>query len=521
MLRFQALLALTVLLAAESSAQCPVADPAFGPIANGGQGFNFASYGATGHLGSLVAVGEMTSAGGVPVSRAAMFDGVQWTGLNGPQQLPGYPQVVRSLDLGSGAELLLGSHNNSPNANVRAPVYRWTGAQWSPLATTAWGVGVDTAANDMALFDEGSGARLFVAGHGLGSTVLTYPLQAILRWDGAAWTWLGSGVTGTANALAVHDDGSGSKLFLATDASVLAWDGANWSDTGYGNDAYSLASYDDGSGALLYSTGLGGFRRWDGATWQAVPGALPGMNGPLAVFDDRSGAGPRLWIASNFGLRAFDGTSWTTWPMPDSGGFFRLDVASGLGGGDALVISGYVNSVDGVASKNIGVVRGCAEAVSFCAGDGTGVVACPCANSGLAGRGCDNASATGGALLTANGATQPDTLVLSAIGARPTALCIFVQGSSELAQPAVFGDGLRCVGGSLLRLYTKNAVAGATSAPAAGDVGIRQRAANLAQPIALGTTRTYQLYYRDVSATFCPEPTGGFANLSNALRVTW
>jgi len=521
MLRFQSLVALTVSLAAPGSAQCPVVDPAFAPIANGGQGLNQPSLSATGHQGALVVVGDMNSAGGTPASRAARFDGTAWTAMGVAPGTNGGPQIVKSLDLGSGPELFLGAWNNTVNANVRAPVYRWNGSAWAVLATTDWGISVNTAAYDLAVFDEGSGPRLFAAGFGLGSTVLAFPLQGILRWDGTAWTRLGTGLADTAFALAVHDDGSGPALFVATESSVMRWNGTSWSDTGAGNDTYSLASYDDGTGARLYATGLGGFRRYDGATWQAVPGALPGMSGPLAVFDDHSGAGERLWIASNFGLRAFDGTSWTSWPLADAGGFNRLEVATGIVGGDALVVTGYVSSVNGVPSQNLGVVRACTEAESFCAGDGSGVVACPCANSGLPGRGCDNASATGGALLTANGATQPDTLVLSAIGARPSALCVFVQGSSELAQPAVFGDGLRCVGGSLLRLYTKTAVAGATSAPAPGDFTIRQRAANLAQPIALGSTRTYQLYYRDVSTTFCPTPTGGFANLSNALRVTW
>jgi len=305
---------------------------------------------------------------------------------------------------------------------------------------------------------------------------------------------------------------------------VQRWDGVSWTATGYNARATSLATFDDGGGAWLYATGLGDLRRWNGGTWPTVPGAAPGtFNGPLAVFDDDSGAGSRLFVGSNAQgvLRSFDGASWSSRAVGSASGIDRLDVAEGLVGGDALVVCGSVTTFEGLPSQNIGVLRGCADTQSFCAGDSTGAVACPCANSGSPGRGCENASATGGALLTANGATQPDTLVLSAVGARPSALCVFVQGSTELAQPVVFGDGLRCVGGSLLRLYTKTAVLGATSAPAPGDFTIRQRALNLGQPIVLGTTRTYQLYYRDVSTTFCAAPIGGFANLSNALRVVW
>ncbi len=42
----------------------------------------------------------------------------------------------------------------------------------------------------------------------------------------------------------------------------------------------------------------------------------------------------------------------------------------------------------------------------FCFGDGTQSLACPCGNTGIAGHGCDNSSATGGALLTSSGATS-------------------------------------------------------------------------------------------------------------------
>jgi hypothetical protein len=73
----------------------------------------------------------------------------------------------------------------------------------------------------------------------------------------------------------------------------------------------------------------------------------------------------------------------------------------------------------------------------------------------------------------------------------------------------------------LKRLYIKNAVGGATSAPAPGDPSITTQSANLGDTIAPGSVRIYQTYYRDPSLTFCPSPTGNTWNVSNGVRITW
>ncbi|MBK7645032.1 MAG: hypothetical protein IPJ19_18630 [Planctomycetes bacterium] len=161
------------------------------------------------------------------------------------------------------------------------------------------------------------------------------------------------------------------------------------------------------------------------------------------------------------------------------------------------------------------------SASAFCFGDGTQATACPCANNGAAGRGCQNSASTGGAQLLASGSTSPDTLVLSSDGELPSVLTIFLQGNAALATPAVFGDGVRCVGGSLKRLYTKNAVAGTATAPAPGDPSVSARSAALGDTIGSGTQRWYQAYYRDPNLSFCAAPPGSSWNVSSGLRIDW
>jgi hypothetical protein len=166
--------------------------------------------------------------------------------------------------------------------------------------------------------------------------------------------------------------------------------------------------------------------------------------------------------------------------------------------------------------------RACGPGATFCAGDGSLGTPCPCGNTGVAGRGCANSQAgSAGAWLTANGTTSPDTVVFTASGEMPAALSIVLQGSLEIVAGVTYGDGVRCAGGTLKRLYTKNAVSGVVIAPGPGDPSVTARSAALGDPLAPGTTRVYQTYYRDPAPSFCPSPNGNTFNVSSGYRLTW
>lgn len=157
----------------------------------------------------------------------------------------------------------------------------------------------------------------------------------------------------------------------------------------------------------------------------------------------------------------------------------------------------------------------------ICFADGALSLECPCGNTGWIGRGCNNSAATGGAQLTGSGSTSPDTVVLTSSGELASALSIFLQGDSVRPQPATFGDGLRCIGGTLTRLYVTNAVLGTASSPRVGEPPITARSAALGDPIAPGSSRGYQVYYRDPDVAFCPEPRGNTWNVSSGVTITW
>jgi hypothetical protein len=165
--------------------------------------------------------------------------------------------------------------------------------------------------------------------------------------------------------------------------------------------------------------------------------------------------------------------------------------------------------------------RLCSDPVgtAFCAGDGS-LADCPCQNNGAPGHGCDNSIGTGGARLVASGTTSPDTVVLLVSGELPSAFTLFVQADAVVS-PVHFGDGLRCVGGTLKRLYAKSASMGLASAPGISDLPITVRSAALGDPIGAGETRNYFAYYRDPSGSFCPAPSGATFNATNAFSIVW
>ncbi len=153
-------------------------------------------------------------------------------------------------------------------------------------------------------------------------------------------------------------------------------------------------------------------------------------------------------------------------------------------------------------------------ATAFCFGDGTGL-ACPCGNTGSAGNGCANSLNANGGNLTSSGSASigADTLALIGSG-MPNSSALYFQGSGTLGggNGVAFGDGLRCAGGSVIRLGTKSNTAGGSQYPTGTDLSVSVRGLNTA-----GAFRVYQVWYRNAAA-FCTTST---FNLTNGVSLTW
>ena len=138
---------------------------------------------------------------------------------------------------------------------------------------------------------------------------------------------------------------------------------------------------------------------------------------------------------------------------------------------------------------------------------------CPC-NSAFGGYGCPNSvRPEGGRLISAGQASvSADTVVLYGSG-MTNSLVIYFQGTGILYSSAPYGDGLRCIAGSLRRIGAESNMNGSSRYPGPGDVPISIRGAIPA----LGGTRYYQALYRDAAA-FCLPQT---LNATNGVMLHW
>ena len=159
----------------------------------------------------------------------------------------------------------------------------------------------------------------------------------------------------------------------------------------------------------------------------------------------------------------------------------------------------------------------------YCSPGLSGTIACPCANppSG-AGLGCNNSDNTGGAGIGAVGSASlaTDTIVISTYGQKLTSTTVLLQGTAQNTTGLVFGQGVRCVAGTLKRLYVRAASAGGVSLPAAGDASISARSAALGDVLSAGAQREYMAYYRDPTVSGGCAATSTF-NATSSGRLTW
>jgi trimeric autotransporter adhesin len=482
----------------------------------------------------------------------AKWDGAQWSSVGSP--LTGFNNTVRALsvfDEGSGPRLFAGGDFTAAGGLPATRIARWDGTAWSELGPS--GVGISGTVHALASFDDGSGSALYAAGSFASAGGVS--ASCIARWNGTTWSQVGGGLNLRVWTLTVFDDGSGPALYAGGEFTtaggnfahhVAKWDGSAWSAIGPAGGIIDgtvsvLTVHDDGSGPALFAGGefvtvagtpANRIAKWNGTSWSALGSGTDAAVYALTSFDD--GSGTKLHAGGNFvtaggnpakRIASWNGTSWSALGGPGSGFDARVQALAvfddGADGDADLYAGGMFLTAGSVPSERFAQWHGCpATPSAFCFGDGS-LVACPCANDGLAGHGCENSASTGGALLAASGTTTGDTLVLTQADMLPTALSIFAQGSAELGSPVVFGDGLRCVGGALKRLYAKSAVLGTASAPEPGDSSISARSAELGDPLFPGDVRYYYVYYRDSSPSFCASPAGNTFNVGNALRVTW
>jgi len=372
-----------LLLVVHAAAQpCAIA---WNPLGSGiGLQNSFVSAMASFNSGSgpaLYAFGSFTSAGGMPASGFASWDGSRWTApIGGGGGGAESPANLMVFDAGSGPSLFLAAGGT---------VQRFTGTSFASI-----GAAPRPIATTLAVFNDGTGPALYAGGP------VSAPYNGIGRWNGTTWSTVGGGVSGSGSVavtvLGVYDDdgpgpqppalyagGTFSTAGGVPASGIAKWNGSAWAALGAGlggnpvtppvpPQPHSMAAYDDGSGPALYVSGYfltaGGapaqsLARWNGSAWSTNFGATFNEDDATAmqVFDD--GSGPALFLAGasasnagvlRYGIAKWNGVSWS-YPSTNPDLFYQgLALAVyDSGSGSGLYDGGRFSSIGGISANRI------------------------------------------------------------------------------------------------------------------------------------------------------------------------
>ena len=255
---------------------------------------------------------------------------------------------------------------------------------WAPL-----GAGLDDEITSLAW-----GSDTLYAG-GYFSTAGGGAASRIARWDGEAWSPLGSGVD-TVDGYVMATLAVGGKLYVGGEFdsiggvpanNIAAWDGASWTNLGAGVSAdeypcvYALAHdgtnlYAGGWFTTAGETNANYIARWDGETWHPLGNGMDGEVYALYTAGTHLYAGGYFFTAGDTNaafIAQWNGAAWAP-----AGGDFDGSVYALRTHGDKLYAGGWFTVGDGIVMTNAAVLdtgssswTNLASGIDTAAGDGS------------------------------------------------------------------------------------------------------------------------------------------------------
>ncbi len=311
--------------------------------------------------GDLVAAGDFTSIGGVAANHIARWNGSSWSPLGSGVAWPGVSASVLALAAMPNGDVVAGGWFTVAGAVNAVGIARWNGSAWSAL-----GGSVNSAVRTILPLPNGDllvGGQFGSAG---GQTAI-----GVARWDGTNWFPLGAGLrigTGLGQAYSLARTSNGDVIATGAfttaggvaAANIARWDGAAWSALGSGLSlGLGQTMLVRAAGPVVVGgqfTAAGGVpadrvAQWSGSSWAPLSG---GWNGSVHAIA-RRGNGD-LVAAGTFtsaaGVPANGVASWNgSWSPMGSGMDFvyALTVAAN---GD-VVAGGAFSSAGGAAASNV------------------------------------------------------------------------------------------------------------------------------------------------------------------------
>ncbi len=216
-------------------------------------------------------------------ARAQTFSDADWGSLGS-----GVNGVVEALTM-SGTNLYVGGEFTTAGGVAVNEIAKWNGSAWSALGSGLAPGGTGTVVRALAVI----GTNLYAGGAFSGS------VGSVAKWNGSSWSALGSGMNGCLYALAVigTDLYAGGTFTSAggVPANYIAkWDGSAWSALGSGtggNDPYVNALavigtdlYAGGSFSTAGGVTVNGIAKWDGNAWTALGSGMGAYSAYPSVY---------------------------------------------------------------------------------------------------------------------------------------------------------------------------------------------------------------------------------------------
>lgn len=256
----------------------------------GDMNFGFAEIRAIAANGTNVYVGGTFSGGftnglGFSAFGIARWNGFSWTNLGAGLRFNGTNGLVRAIAAAPDGTVYAGGIFTQAGGAGATNIAKYF-TNWQTVGTAPT-PGVNGEVLALAL----SGSDLYVGG--TFSNAGGISATSIARWNGSAWSALGTGLNGTVMTLATNgaDVYAGGKFTNAAAGitNIAKWNGSAWSALGTGvggnttndfvaaiavngSDVYVGGSFTNAGGILA-----GNIARWDGSAWFALgSGVAPG-----------------------------------------------------------------------------------------------------------------------------------------------------------------------------------------------------------------------------------------------------
>ena len=291
--------------------------------------------------GDVYAGGFFTQAGGVGANNVAKWNGTTWSIL-GTGTSNGVNGNVWALALAPNGDVYVGGNFTRAGGVAASNVAKWNGTTWSSL-----GAGVSTnsylVSGDIRALAVAPNGDVYVGGYFTHAGGVA--ASRIAKWNGTAWSSLGTGMTFLSNddytnvralAIAANGDVYAGGYFAQAGGvavgGVAKWNGTVWSSLGTVGAAYGIYDYVEAlalapngdvyvGGSLTQAGGC--VAKWNGTAWSSVGNGLsngvstPQLNGVAALALDSNGD---VYVVGRFsqasralfnGIAKWDGTAWS------------------------------------------------------------------------------------------------------------------------------------------------------------------------------------------------------------------